>query len=86
MLILYDVIGILVDLVGYYFNKLVIILFYFFYICIFVYINDWFLYLSRKKKEKEFNVSLYLYIFFLGVCEYVDVFINLEMEYFEGWR
>lgn len=84
MLILYDVIGILVDLVGYYFNKLVIILFYFFFICIFVYIKDYFLYLSRKKKGKEINMSLY--VFFLGVCEYVDVFINLEMEYFEGWR
>lgn len=27
-----------------------------------------------------------LYVFILGVCEYVDVFINLEMEYFKGWR
>lgn len=29
-------------------------------------------------------MSLYMYVFFVGVCEYVDVFINLEMEYFEG--
>lgn len=84
MLILYDVIGILVDLVGYYFNKLVIILFFFF-IYVFLYILKINFYIwVGKKKGKEFNMSLY--VFFLGVCEYVDVFINLEMEYFEGWR